>query len=89
MIEPRSFVKSVIIAKAHSGSRASGIFEVYWIVEAVGKHIIAENALAGGDEGVGVVAVGGDVARCVLGSGQAVAIGSIGGRGGNAAAEEL
>ena len=37
--------------------------------------------------GIGVVAVGGDVARCVLGGGQAVAIGSIGGRGGNAAAD--
>ena len=24
----------------------------YWIIQAIGKHIIAENALAGGDEGV-------------------------------------
>jgi hypothetical protein len=27
---------------------------VYWIVAAVGEHVIAEDALAGGDEDVGV-----------------------------------
>ena len=33
---------------------SAGVATIYWIISAIGKHVIAEYALAGRNEGVGV-----------------------------------
>ena len=33
---------------------SSNILSAYWIVQTIGKHIVAQDTLAGGDESVGV-----------------------------------
>ena len=43
-----------IAIKNRDGNGSAGIVAVHWIVQTIGEHIIAQNALAGGCEGIGI-----------------------------------
>ena len=48
-----------LFGKANFSRRTNSVLKIYRIVEAIGKHIMAEQALAGGGEGVSVEEAGG------------------------------
>ena len=53
-ISPGRIIYLTVSRNANSGYCTGSIFQNYRIVQTVGKHVIAENTLAGGNEGIGV-----------------------------------